>query len=165
MNRTHHYLFALTCGLLCLLSACKRQEKPVEPATPCPTATQQPVEAGKPAAPELAIHHIKTPQEFEALLKKGKPVILKVSATWCGPCRYMAPLYAREANKYCGSIIFTAMDADEKGLETLISRYASRGFPTFNFFDKSGKLVKDHPGSYPEDEFAAEIKAFVEKYS
>lgn len=164
MNRTHISLIVLSCVLLSIFPACSRTKKPVEtaPSTPCPV---QPTGVDAKTEATVSINHPKTPQEFEALLKKGKPVVLKVSATWCGPCRYMLPLFEKEANRYCNRALFVSIDADEKGMETIISRYASRGFPTFSFFDKNGVLIKDHPGSYPEAEFAAEIKAFVEKYS
>lgn len=163
MNRTHISLLFLSCSMLCLTS-CLRVQKKDELAKnlPCPVQQADKKDASTQA---FSIHHLKNPQEFADLLKQGKPVILKISATWCGPCRYMAPLFEKEANKYCNVALFASIDADEKNMEELVGRYASRGFPTFNFFDKKGVLVKDHPGSYPENEFAEEIKNFVEKYS
>lgn len=156
MNRTHISILIVSCSLLSIFSACYRTKKPVESA---PTGAETKAEV------TISIDHPKTPQEFDALLKKGKPVILKVSAMWCGPCKYMLPLFEKAANRYSPRALFVSINDDEKGMEDIIKRYAERGFPTFSFFDKNGVLVKDHPGSYPEAEFEAEIKTFVEKYS
>lgn len=169
MNRTHIYFTLLSCALL-FGPGCTPSPKP-ESTPPCPA--QEPgvakaLEEGKAvvvSAPTPAVNEIKTPLAFDDILKKGKPCVLKVFARWCGPCRYMAPLFEKEANKYCSQVIFAAVDADEKGMEAIIGKYASRGFPTFVFFDKDGKFIKDHPGAYPDDDFAKEMAGFVEKYS
>jgi thioredoxin 1 len=169
MNRTHIcFSLLLSCVLLCT-TGCTPNKKKTEVAAACPA--QEPIantlqEGSAVVTPTAkpAINEIKTPLAFEELFKQNRPCVVKFSATWCGPCRYMKPLFEKEANQYCNQILFAEVDADEKGMEAIIGKYASHGFPTFVYFDKNGAFVKDHPGAYPGDEFAIEIKAFAAQY-
>jgi thioredoxin 1 len=117
------------------------------------------------AAPKPAVTHIKTLEEFQKTISSGQPSIVKFFATWCGPCRYMAPIFEREALKNCSKITFAEVDVDWPGTRTLVDTYAPQGFPTFVFFNKSGEKIKDHPGAYPDDQFATEVAKFVEENS
>lgn len=168
MKRTHVFSLLIIAGLLSTFSACSKIKKsePAPESMPCPVeSTPSNAEQAPSTTPAPAIIEAKTPQEFEKLFTQGKAVVLKVSATWCPPCRYMAPLFEKEATTHCGRVLFVAIDADNSAMEKIISKYAPRGFPTFSYFDKTGTFIKDHPGSYQPDEFALEIKTFVEKYS
>ena len=41
--------------------------------------------------------HIKTQAEFEALIKENNNVIIDFYATWCGPCKMLAPIFEQVA--------------------------------------------------------------------
>lgn len=69
--------------------------------------------------------------------RDGKLVVANFSASWCGPCRMMAPAYAELAEKY-PSLMFLTIDVDE--LVDFSSSWDIRATPTF-FFLKDGQQV------------------------
>uniref|UniRef100_G3MMX1 Thioredoxin domain-containing protein n=1 Tax=Amblyomma maculatum TaxID=34609 RepID=G3MMX1_AMBMU len=69
--------------------------------------------------------------------KAGKIVVANFSASWCGPCRVITPLYAEMSKKY-PQLVFLIIDVDE--LVDLSSSWDIRATPTF-FFLKDGKQL------------------------
>ncbi|MBP3228698.1 MAG: thioredoxin [Bacteroidaceae bacterium] len=98
---------------------------------------------------------IKNPSvsDFQALLATGKPVVVDFSATWCGPCRMVAPIVEELAQEYAGRVEVVAVDVDE--CEELAFKYQVRNIPTILFI-KDGEIVSKQVG-------AAQKAAFVEK--
>ncbi|KAK7350364.1 hypothetical protein VNO77_08901 [Canavalia gladiata] len=76
-------------------------------------------------------------QKFEQAKKEGKLVIANFSATWCGPCKTIAPYYCELSEKYL-SIMFLLVDVDE--LTDLSTSWDIKATPTF-FFLRDGKEV------------------------
>lgn len=84
---------------------------------------------------------IRSEKTFNDELKKGKPVVVKFYATWCGPCKRLKPVFEELSNKAAYSdVIFLAVDVDKH--EGLTSKYGIRGMPTTVFLDASGKEIK-----------------------
>ncbi|XP_072961514.1 thioredoxin H4-1 [Typha angustifolia] len=69
--------------------------------------------------------------------KAGKIVVANFSATWCGPCRVITPVYAELSEKF-PSLMFLTIDVDE--LMDFSSSWDIRATPTF-FFLKDGQQV------------------------
>ncbi|KAJ6810634.1 putative thioredoxin H4-1 [Iris pallida] len=69
--------------------------------------------------------------------KAGKIVVANFSASWCGPCRVITPLYSEMSLKY-PQLVFLIIDVDE--LTELSSSWDIRATPTF-FFLKDGKQL------------------------
>jgi protein disulfide-isomerase len=73
--------------------------------------------------------------------KTGKPILIDVNATWCGPCKMMKrevfdkPSFAQEANRW----VLWNMDGDRHA--TLANFYGANGFPTLIVLKPNGKLV------------------------
>lgn len=76
-----------------------------------------------------------------------KLVVVDFSATWCGPCKYIAPHLERFAKKYAGKIEVLKVDVDEHE-DLAIGRYQVKSMPTFVFL-KNGKVVKRFSGANP----------------
>ncbi|GAV86697.1 Thioredoxin domain-containing protein [Cephalotus follicularis] len=74
-------------------------------------------------------------------LQKGnetkKLIVVDFTATWCGPCRAMAPILAEIARKI-PTVTFLKVDVDE--LRSVAEEWEIEAMPTFLFF-KEGKLV------------------------
>ncbi|GLT41723.1 hypothetical protein SLA2020_157660 [Shorea laevis] len=76
-------------------------------------------------------------QKLSEAKKDGKIVLANFSATWCGPCRMIAPFYCELSEKY-PSLIFLLVDVDE--LTEFSTSWDIKATPTF-FFLKNGQQV------------------------
>lgn len=88
-----------------------------------------------------------TEENFNALLNTGKPVMIDFGATWCGPCKALAPRIEEIEKEYDGRAIIGTADVDE--CSDLAAQFRIRNVPTVLFFkagsnqpvDKSVGLV------------------------
>jgi len=96
----------------------------------------------------------------EQVLRSTKPVMVDVFATWCGPCRAMAPVVEELAAEFQGRAVVGKLDGDENS--ALVKQYAVGGYPTFLFF-KNGKVVDRVEGSASKGNLAMRLRALVEK--
>lgn len=87
------------------------------------------------------VHLITTKESWDEKLsqaiKDGKIVIANFSATWCGPCRVIAPFYSELSEKH-PSLMFLLVDVDE--LTEFSTSWDIKATPTF-FFLKDGNQV------------------------
>jgi putative thioredoxin len=56
------------------------------------------------------------------------PVLLDISADWCGPCRSLEPVLARLVAEYAGRFVLAKVDADEN--MRIAGKHQAKGFPT-----------------------------------
>merc|ERR1712243_176474 len=77
------------------------------------------------------VKHVHTEEEFDEIVKNNKHVIAKYSASWCGPCRKIAPVYIELSNEV-ENVVFLHIDVDKA--KTLSSREGIQAMPTFHFF-------------------------------
>lgn len=70
-------------------------------------------------------------------------VLVDFFATWCGPCKMIAPVLEQLANKYEGKASIYKVDIDES--MALASQYGIQAVPTMILF-KDGKPVQTHVG-------------------
>lgn len=97
-----------------------------------------------------------TMQEFDELLSGDKPVVCDFYATWCGPCKMLAPVMDSVSEKFDGKAEFVKVDIDKN--EQLAIRYGIMSIPYVAVF-KGGALTAKTLGYMNEKE----AKAFVEK--
>ncbi len=80
------------------------------------------------------------------------PVVVDFWATWCAPCRAVAPILDELAEEYAGRIKIVKVDTDAN--PDLAMAYGVTTIPTMNFF-KSGELVKSVVGARPKPALSA----------
>ena len=95
---------------------------------------------------------------FEALVTTGKPIVVDFWATWCGPCKRLAPVIEELAKDYDGLAIVGKCDVEED--EDLAMRFGVRNIPTVVFL-KGGQEVDRSVGLVPRQVLEEKIKAML----
>jgi thioredoxin 1 len=96
---------------------------------------------------------------FNQLIKEHSKVIVDIYADWCGPCKFMKPIFMQLSAKF-EDIIFISINSDNAPWIGTSDNYDFEGIPAFLFF-KDGALVEKKIGGCPEEEFVELIrKAF-----
>lgn len=85
-----------------------------------------------------------TDQSFEAeVLKSDSPVLVDFTATWCGPCKQLAPIVEKIADENVGKYKVAKIDIDD--CPGVTQKYGVRGVPTVMIF-KGGEKKAQHVG-------------------
>ena len=89
-----------------------------------------------------------TPENYEEVKNSDKLVVLDFWATWCGPCKMIAPHIAKLAEEYAGKIKVCKADVDQAG--DVAQSFNVSSIPTVMIF-KNGEITDSHVGaaSYP----------------
>ena len=90
-----------------------------------------------------------TDADFEQQVEQNdKLTVVDFWATWCGPCRMIAPILDQLASEYAGKVKVAKMDVDAN-IKTA-SRFNVRSIPMLLFF-KDGKVVDQIVGAVPKN--------------
>ena len=86
------------------------------------------------------------------VIQSALPVLVDFTATWCAPCRAVAPIVAQLAGEYDGRVKVTKLDIDES--PGVAQKFGIRGVPTLMMF-KGGAVVGQQVGAVPKVRLAA----------
>ncbi|KAL6583440.1 hypothetical protein OROMI_005518 [Orobanche minor] len=100
---------------------------------------------------EVQVIGCHTVEDWNEQIQKGNTnknlIVVDFTASWCGPCRFIAPFFAELAKKF-PNVTFLKVDVDE--LKSVASDWAVEAMPTFIFL-KEGKILDTVIGAKKEE--------------
>lgn len=130
--------FLMVAATIILMSACANPPKTGQEQKSSTTfkikSTMKPIEINK--ADFLAkISDYETNKE-KWVFEGDKPAIVDFYATWCGPCKAVAPILEELAAEYADKIVVYKVDTDKQ--QDLAADFGIRSIPTLLFIPKDG---------------------------
>jgi thioredoxin 1 len=95
---------------------------------------------------------------YDEIINSGKPVVLDFWATWCGPCRAIAPYIEDLANEFEGKAIVGKVNVDENN--DIAMKYGVRNIPTVIYI-KDGNAVDKQVGAASKAVFQQKLQAIL----
>lgn len=105
-----------------------------------------------------AVHTFTDANFEEEVLKSETPVLVDFWAEWCMPCRMLAPVIDKLAEKYSGKIKVGKLDTD--GNRDTAVKYGISSIPTVILI-KDGQAVKAFQGMQPESAYSSELDKLI----
>ena len=99
-----------------------------------------------------------TTENFESLKNGEKPLVVDFWATWCGPCRAIAPYIEELAKEYDGKIVVGKCDVEEN--DDIVMEFGVRNIPTILFF-KNGEVVDRLVGAQSKSAIQKKFEALL----
>ena len=99
-----------------------------------------------------------TTENFESYKNGELPLVVDLWATWCGPCRQIAPIISELAEEYAGKLVVGKCDVEEN--DDIAMEFGVRNIPTILFF-KGGQLVDKFVGTASKSKIEDKFKALL----
>ena len=97
-----------------------------------------------------------TNENYENYKNGSLPLVIDFWATWCGPCRMVAPIIEELANEYEGKVTVGKCDVEEA--DDIAAEFGIRNIPTIVFM-KDGKILDKIVGAASKSKIEEKIQA------
>ena len=102
-----------------------------------------------------------TTQQFAAEVEEqAGPVVVDFTASWCPPCKMLAPIFERVATKFDGKVKFYKVDIDQE--VEVATKYGVQTIPNLLFF-QAGQIVDQSVGFVNEAELSSKVDNLLSK--
>mmetsp|Transcript_16568 Transcript_16568/g.36120 ORF Transcript_16568/g.36120 Transcript_16568/m.36120 type:complete len:100 (+) Transcript_16568:64-363(+) len=97
----------------------------------------------------MSVISIQSKEQFAELSKNNKIVVVDFTASWCGPCKQVKPVFAQLAKEHSkeGVVVFVSVDVDDQ--DDLAQEWKVEAMPTFVVI-KDGEEAKRQQGASPQ---------------
>lgn len=103
--------------------------------------------------------YIQDETEFDALLASEPLMVVDCTASWCGPCKLVAPLMDQLSEEYGDRAKVFKLDLDAN--KPVAKRFEIRSIPAVMIF-KQGELTETVVGAKPYSEFSQTLAKYLE---
>ncbi len=106
----------------------------------------------------MAAEYLKDEAELDAALKDEAVLVVDCTASWCGPCKLVAPLIDQLAEEYDGKAKVLKLDLDDN--KAVAKRFGIRSIPAVMMF-KNGELMDTLVGVKPYSTFSEAVTSYL----
>lgn len=99
-----------------------------------------------------------TNENFESFKNGNLPLVVDFWATWCGPCKAIAPIIDELAEEYDGKLVVGKCDVEEA--DDIAMEFGIRNIPTILFF-KNGQVVDKFVGATTKAKLQEKFEALL----
>ncbi|MBP6526824.1 MAG: thioredoxin [Prevotella sp.] len=99
-----------------------------------------------------------TNENFESYKNGELPLVVDFWATWCAPCRMIAPIIAELAEEYDGKVVVGKCDVEDA--DEIASEFGIRNIPTILFL-KNGEVVDKFVGAASKAKIEEKFKSLL----
>lgn len=102
----------------------------------------------------MSVKHFTNSAEFDSAIQTAPVAMVDFWATWCGPCKMLAPTIEKIGESYEGKALVAKVDVDQ--CQDLAARFGIMSIPTVVFF-QNGKEVGRRVGVQPPAAFTGAL--------
>ena len=97
-------------------------------------------------------------KNIKDVLDTDKLIVLDFWASWCGPCKMIAPIIDELATEFADDVVIGKVNTEDEDNDDLVADYSIRNLPTI-LFVKNGAVVDKMVGAAKKSDFVAKIEA------
>ncbi len=106
----------------------------------------------------MPAEYVKDEAELDTLLKDEAVLVVDCTASWCGPCKMVAPLIDQLSDEFEGKIKVSKLDLDTN--KAVAKRFGIKSIPAVMFF-KNGELMDTMVGVKPYSMFSEAATSYL----